>query len=35
MAIRALRRSLLLEAGAITFVLALVATLGMLSPAPG
>jgi putative copper resistance protein D len=35
MAIRALRRSLLLEAGAITFVLALVAMLGMLSPAPG
>ncbi|NSX17332.1 copper homeostasis membrane protein CopD [Cupriavidus taiwanensis] len=34
-AIQALRRSLLLEAGAAALVLALVAVLGMLSPAPG
>lgn len=34
MAIQALRRSLMLEAGAATLVLALVAVLGMLSPAP-
>ncbi|WP_042879854.1 copper homeostasis membrane protein CopD [Cupriavidus necator] len=33
-AIRALRRSLMLESGAATLVLALVAVLGMLSPAP-
>ncbi|WP_454742557.1 copper homeostasis membrane protein CopD [Cupriavidus necator] len=33
-AIRALRRSLMLESGAATLVLALVAALGMLSPAP-
>ncbi|AQV98778.1 copper resistance protein CopD [Cupriavidus necator] len=34
MAVRALWRSLMLEAGAATLVLALVAVLGMLSPAP-
>lgn len=34
MALPALRRSLMLEAGAATLVLALVAVLGMLSPAP-